>query len=63
MTKEKNFLLLEMSVGMSLVIEICFVLGVLYVTNCGEWQIDLSNNALCVFAGGRFRSLPMYQLS
>lgn len=57
--KEKNFRFLELSVGMRLVIEIDFVLDVLYVTNCGEWQIGLSSNDLCVFAGGGFRSLPM----
>jgi len=59
MTKEKIFHLLELSVGMKLVIEIGVVLGVLYVTNCGEWQIGLSSNDLCVFAGGGFRSLPI----
>jgi len=57
--KEKNFRFLELSVGMRLVIELGFVLGVLYVTNCGEWQIDLSSNDLCVFAGCGCRSLPI----
>ena len=45
---------------MRLVIEIGFVLGVLYVTNYGEWQIGLSSNDLCVFPGGGFRSLPIW---
>lgn len=57
MPKEKNFRFLELSVGMRLVIEIGFVLGVLYVTNCGERQIGLSSNDLCVVTGGGFRSL------
>jgi hypothetical protein len=59
MTKEKHFHFLELSVGMKLVIEIGVVLGVLYVTNCGEWQIGLSSNDLFVFAGGGFRYLPI----
>jgi len=36
-TEENIFRFLKLSVGMRLVIEIGFVLGVLYVRNCGEW--------------------------